>query len=97
MTNPAERITGLNEQMRDFLTAHSTKIEKNGKTHTGTLNVPYYLNQYILADGRILQEHVQAEYGEVGDRMIFIALRDPEGAWVPGSLWTRDSIWLASF
>lgn len=92
MTHPAERIMGLNKQMRSFLAAHSTKIEKNGQTHTGTLNVPYYLNQYILADGRILREHVQAECGEVGDRVIFIALRDEQGVWVPESLWTRNSM-----
>ncbi|MDP3779002.1 MAG: hypothetical protein Q8R30_03115 [bacterium] len=53
------------------------------------------MNQYIMPDGRVYQEQVQSERGEVGNKSIFIALRDGEGAWVPESLWSADDMFLA--
>ncbi len=88
----AERMLGLNLYARSLV--NSAKQEKSGKRYHG-MGISYFMNQYTLADGRVYYEQVQVERGEVGDRAIFVALRDEKGAWVPESLWNSDSMFLA--
>ena len=90
----AVRMMGLNPYARSFVA--SAKQEKNGQRYSGTIGTAYYMNQYTFPDGRVYQEQVQAECGEVGDRSIFIALRDENGAWVSESLWRDAEIFIAN-
>lgn len=89
----AERMMGLNQFARNLVVC--AKQEKNGQRYSCTICKVYYMNQYIMPDGRVYQEQVQSERGEVGNKSIFIALRDGEGAWVPESLWSADDMFLA--
>lgn len=49
------------------------------------------LHRYTFPDGRVLTEAVQAEPWSSGP-VVFTALKDESGAWVPESLWTDEEI-----
>lgn len=89
----AERMMGLNLYARNLVIP--AKQEKNGLKYNGTIGTVYYMNQCTMPDGRVLQEQVQAESGEIGNKSIFVALRDEQGDWIAESLWSEDEMFLA--
>lgn len=65
--------------------------EKSGLSYCGMFDNEYALSRYILRDGRVYYEYVQAEPWDSGP-MFFVALRDEEGQPVPESLWSEEEI-----
>lgn len=70
----------------------TVKQEPSGETYSGMLDEEEYrLNKYIFPDGRVYFERVQAEPWSSGP-VIFLALQDEEGNWIPESLWPEEAI-----
>lgn len=86
----AERIAGLTLEAQSLVSR--AKEEKSGEKYNGVIGSVYYLNQYTFPDGRVYKEKVQSECGKVDSKVIFVALRDEKGAWVPESLWTQEEL-----
>lgn len=70
----------------------SVRVEPSDKTHTDPFSGDDgTLDRYTLPNGRVLLERVQAEPWSSGP-VVFTALQDESGAWVPESLWTDAEI-----
>ena len=50
-----------------------------------------HLNRYTFPDGRVLVEKVQADPWSSGP-VVFTALQDESGKWIPESLWSEQEI-----
>jgi len=64
----------------------------SGKSFTGMFPdevYPHY--RYIFPDGKVYEDAVQASPWSSGP-VIFLALRDENGDWVPESLWPQEAV-----
>ena len=70
------------------------QIERAGESKfkaTGMFDENVPLESYVLKDGRVVHERVQAEPWSSGP-MIYTALAWPNGQWVKKSLWDESEI-----
>jgi hypothetical protein len=63
----------------------SVTTEETGRTFSGMFGEEFPLHRYLLPNGRVLEEHVQAEPWSSGP-CIFLALKE-------GRRWVRESLW----
>lgn len=92
-----ERVTrvfpdGREEQLPDKpIDVPSVKREPTGKSFSSWYDEEYPLHRYIFPDGRVYTESVQASVDSSGP-VIFLALQDEQGQWIPESLWEEAEI-----
>lgn len=70
----------------------TVKQEPSGEMFNGIFadqGEQYPLHKYTLPNGTVYYERVQAEPWHSGP-VIFLALQDEEGSWVPESLWPEE-------
>ncbi len=82
---------GRTEAVDELVTRPDVACEPSGRFAEGMFGEQLELQRYTLKDGRALEEHVQEVAWSSGP-CIFLALKDPEGEWVPGTRWSRKEI-----
>lgn len=81
---------GREEPFRRELVESTVRVEETGESYSG-IGGPYPLYHYVLPDGRVLTEAIQAEPWSSGP-YFFLALQDESGAWVEESLWSKEAV-----
>lgn len=81
---------GREEPFERSTQGSSVETIESGRFAYGMFDEEIPLNNYRLPDGRLLEEHVQAEPWSSGP-MIFTALKH-NGEWVEESLWPEKEI-----
>ena len=86
------QFIGLTSNAKLFLQLNAVQVIDTVGKVTGMFNEHVTdLKSYLLTDGRICQEYVQAEPWSSGP-CIFLALRYHEGVPIEESLWSQEDI-----
>lgn len=93
-----EKITRVypdgTEEKAEDRPVHSPLVEVMPiqKIYTDSVGTTHVLYEYYFPDGRRYSEEVQKECFLM-KTILFRALKDEQGDWVKGSLWSEEAIW----
>lgn len=85
------QLAGLSPKAQTLVQKPGVEKLSSGETFDGMFEETYPLHKYTMPDGTVYFEKIQAEPWSSGP-VIFLALKNAKGNWIPNSLWDRNSI-----